>query len=88
MSSFGDYMKTKAEKEDDLQSTLVNWCRENLKAEEIDASIYALDSSQEALYFQRYEIIKKRINQQFMNLDEQFLDNLLDTKIYDMIFPE
>ena len=79
---------SRAEKEDDLQSTLVNWCRENLKAEEIDASIYALDSSQEALYFQRYEIIKKRINQQFMNLDEQFLDNLLDTKIYDMIFPE
>lgn len=79
---------SKAEKENDLQDTLVNWCRENIKAEEIDSSVYSLDSSEEALYFQRYELIKKRIDQQFMNLDEQFLDNLLDSKIYDMIFPE
>lgn len=79
---------SEANKEDDLHSSLVEWCKENLKSEVIDASIYSLDGASEALYFQRYEIIKGRINQQFMNLDQDFLENLLDTEIYDMIFPE
>lgn len=38
------------------------------------------------LYFKRYEYIKNRLNEQFMNLDEGFLDNFIDEKVFDLVF--
>jgi len=33
-------------------------------------------------------VIRSQMNHQFMNLDQQMLENLIDTKIYEQIFPD
>lgn len=77
-----------AESEDNLKKTLLDWCRENLKAEQIDSKIqYAGEIGEEELYLRRYEIIKYMINHQFMNLDQGLLERLVDDEVYDMVFP-
>lgn len=79
----------KAESENSLVDTLLKWSEENLSADKIDAQIEnAADTPKEALYYKRFEVIRSRMNHQFMNLDQQMLENLIDTKIYEQIFPE
>ena len=79
----------KAESENSLVDALVKWSEENLSAEKIDAQIEnAADTPREALYYKRFEVIRSRMNHQFMNLDQQMLENLIDTKIYEQIFPD
>ena len=79
----------KAESENSLVDTLLKWSGENLTAENIDAQIEnAADTPKEALYYKRFEVIRSQMNHQFMNLDQQMLENLIDTKIYEQIFPD
>lgn len=79
----------KAESENSLVDTLVKWSGENLTAEKVDAQIEnAADTPAEALYYKRFEVIRSQMNHQFMNLDQQMLENLIDTKIYEQIFPD
>lgn len=79
----------KAESENSLVDTLLKWSGENLTAEEIDTQIEnAADIPEEALYYKRFEVIRSQMNHQFMNLDQQMLENLIDTKIYEQIFPD
>ena len=79
----------KAESENSLVGTLLSWSEENLTAEKIDAEIEnASDTPAEALYYKRFDVIRSRMNHQFMNLDQQMLENLIDTKIYEQIFPD
>lgn len=81
--------REKAESENSLVDTLLKWSEENLTAEKIDAQIEnAADTPEEALYYKRFEVIRNQINHQFMNLDQQMLENLIDTKIYEQIFPD
>ena len=79
-----------AESENSLKASLETWCKENLKGEDIDRYIHmrnpGLDA--EAMYFPRNELIKARINHQFMNLDQAFLDRFVDDVVYEMVFPE
>ena len=77
----------KAESENTLRETLEKWCRENLDAEEIDKELGDVSGDgEEILYFKRYEKLKEKLNHQFMNLDQAFLENLIDETIYDMVF--
>lgn len=77
----------KAESENSLRDSLLKWCEENLTAEKIDAQIENVaDMADELLYFSRYEMIKKMMNHQFMNLDQGFLEQLIDDEVYDMVF--
>lgn len=77
----------KAESENSLKDSLLKWCKENLTAEKVDGQIEdAAEMAEEMLYFKRYEIIKKMMNHQFMNLDQGFLDRLIDEVVYDMVF--
>ncbi len=79
----------KAESENSLVDTLLSWSEENLTAEKIDEQIEnANDTPAEALYYKRFEVIRSQMNHQFMNLDQQMLENLIDTKIYEQIFPD
>jgi len=83
------YFEGKAESENSLRNTLVEWCKENLSAEEIDKMIGATPgTSIEMLYFKRFGYIKFRLNNQFMNLDQGFLDKFIDDYVYDEIFDE
>ncbi len=82
----------KAESENSLRKTLEKWCREQLKAEDIDAELTKENDFEtipdEILYFKRYEKLKARLNHQFLNLDQAFLDNLIDETVYEMVFGE
>ncbi len=86
LKSAKEYAK-KAESEDSLQNTLTTWCKENLTAEKIDAGIPKDQIDQEeVLYFHRFERIKSSLNAQFVNLDQTFLDNFIDTVVYEMVY--
>jgi len=77
-----------AQSENSLKNTLLDWCRENLHADKIDANIqYADGVPEEELYLRRYEIIKFMINHQFMNLDQELVERMIDDEVYDMVFP-
>lgn len=79
----------KAESEHSLEDTLTKWCRENLNAEAIDKEIQkSEEDTEETLYFRRYEKIKDKLNHQFMNLDQAFLEYFIDNKVYDMVFSD
>ncbi len=77
----------KAESENSLRDTMEKWCKDNLKAEEIDRELYMQDAAEEVLYFKRYDKIKEKLNRQFMNLDQDFLDRFIDETVYDMVYP-
>ncbi len=80
----------KAESEHSLQSTMEEWCLNNLKAEELDREAFGDEAehmSDEMKYFGRAAILKKTIGNQFLNLDSQFLDHFVD-EIYEDIFED
>lgn len=80
----------KAESENSLRNTLMEWCRENFRAEEINREIGADngESSEEELYFKRCAYIKAKLNHQFVNLDQGFLDKFIDDFVYGTVFEE
>ena len=76
-----------AESENSLKKTLIEWCKVNMKASEIDGLIKeAAELGDEELYMKRYDLIKGMLNHQFMNLDQEFVDELIDEEIYDLVF--
>lgn len=86
MKSYHVFAK-KAENENSLKNTIEKWCRDNLNAESIDEGLFEEEVSGEEKYFKRTSIMKEKIEKQFLNLDEAFLDELIDD-IYNEIFPE
>lgn len=80
------FFEKKAESENSLRSTLLDWCRENLDAAEIDGRVGAQGVSEEVLYFRRSSYIKEKLNHQFMNLDQEFLDSFIDEYVYEFVF--
>lgn len=80
----------KAESENSLRSTIEKWCLENLRAEELDQEAFgesAGEIAEEMKYFMRTDLIKRKIQAQFMNLDLQFLEHFTDG-IYEDIFED
>ena len=90
----------KAESENSLRSTMEKWCKENLKADNIDAKILSelsisddsesdeeSEMAEEIKYFKRASYMKEKLTEKFMNLDEAFLDNFID-EMYSKIFEE
>lgn len=80
----------KAQKEDSLTEEITNWCLTDLKADMIDRMILDEDGdaeeiSEEMKYFKRIEKMKELINEKFLNLDEAYLEHILDD-IYSGIF--
>lgn len=78
----------KAESENSLRSNLIAWCKENLASETIDAEVKTAEDTQETLYFKRVQNIKQRLNNQFVNLDPNFLDQFIDEFVYESVFEE
>jgi uncharacterized Zn finger protein (UPF0148 family) len=76
----------KAESENTLRSTLIEWCRENLSAQAVDEALNAEGESEEILYFKRFSYIKDKLNHQFVNLDQGFLEQFIDDFVYKEIF--
>lgn len=72
-------LSLKAKSEDSLLEEITKWCRENLTAGGIDEGLFeGEDLPEEQKYFKRTEKMKKIIQDKFMNLEEDFLDNFID----------
>lgn len=85
----------KAQAEDTLLEAVETWCRENLKAQEIDSALEetaqtdeASNSEAQLQYFRRVEYLRERINRQFLNLDQGLVEQFIDDTLYDVIFGE
>ena len=76
----------KAESENSPRQTLLDWCRANLNAADIDREVCGEGVSEEVAYFRRSFCIKEKLNHQFVNLNQGFLDQFIDDYIYDEIF--
>lgn len=78
--------KTKAE--NSLMDTVAKWCEENLTKEQVDAVVAKLSEGEDDLYFERVAYIRGRINCQFINLDQELLDQFIDEELYAKLFEE
>lgn len=76
----------KAESENSLRSTMLEWCRQNFDGQEIDSEIGIGDDSEEVRYFNRTAYLREKLNHQFVNLDQDFLDQFIDDQVYGMVF--
>ncbi len=76
----------KAQSENSLRMTMLNWCKESLNAEVIDRTISLTgEETDEVLYFRRAEKMKEELNHKFVNLDQEFLEHFIDDE-YDTLF--
>ena len=82
------FFERRAESENSLRDAMVNWCCKNLSADGIDSEVGAQGVGEEEIYFRRTAYIRERLNRQFINLDQDFLDRFVDDHIYEMIFVE
>ena len=80
-------LRKEAHKENNLTAEIKKWCIENLYEDEIDRLLDVEQQSVELKYFQRFDYVKSTIQNQFMNLDEDYLDRLIE-EIYSEIFKE
>lgn len=78
-------LKEKAGKENNLTTTIKEWSLCEMSKEAIDNNFDFSDTPEELKYFQRSQYIKDRINNQFMNLDEAYINRLVE-EIYPDIF--
>ncbi len=78
----------KARKEDNLTLEIKKWCKGCIFPDYIDKELdFQENTAEELKYFARSEKIKDMIMEQFMNLDEDYLDHLVD-EIYPEIFED
>ncbi|MDE7331716.1 MAG: hypothetical protein K2O16_05655 [Lachnospiraceae bacterium] len=68
----------KAGKENNLTMEIKKWCLGNLNKEEIDSMLAIEELPEELKYFQRFEYVKNAVQKQFVNLDEGYLDRLVE----------
>ena len=80
-------LKRRASKENKLTLEIKKWCVENMKKEQVDERCGLAGQPEELKYFQRFDYMKKGIEKQFVNLDEGYLDRLIE-EIYPEIFEE
>lgn len=80
-------LKRKAYKENNLTVEIKKWCVENLKKEQIDGLLDNGEETDELKYFQRFDYVKDAVQKQFMNLDEGYLDRLIE-EVYSEIFED
>lgn len=78
----------KAESENSLRSTMLAWCRQNFDGQEIDREIGLDGDSEEVRYFNRTAYLREKLNHQFVNLDQDFLEQFIDDQVYGMVFEE
>lgn len=77
---------TQAEKENDLSSEIISWFTSTYNAEDIDESMDEEVFDQD-LYFKRYEIMTRFLSKQYPDLEETFLDHLVE-ELYGNLFEE
>lgn len=78
-------LSKEGEEESTLEKEILNWCKENLTKESVDADLFEEtgEHSEEGMgeelkYFKRIEKMKEMISGTYINLEEGFLDKLVD----------
>jgi len=79
--------KSKALSESNLKEKIMDWCRTHLTAKEVDDALALEGLSEEEKYFRRTEHMKNLVSRNFLNIDDGFLDYLID-EFYPEIFRE
>lgn len=80
-------LSKKAKSENNLTGEIKRWCECYMTAADVDYELFDEDTTEELKYFQRTEKMKEMIKNQFMNLDEGYLDRLID-EMYPEIFED
>lgn len=80
-------LKRKASKENKLTIEIKKWCVENIKKSQVDKNLNIMGQPEELQYFQRFDYMKGIIQNQFVNLDESYLERLIE-EVYPEIFEE
>ena len=77
--------KEKANSENNLTEKIKIWTTSSLTKEFIDSHFDFEDVPDELKYFQRFKYLKDSINNQFMNLDPQYVERIAE-EIYSDVF--
>ena len=87
ISSYNSYKKSEKEAvlENHLSSEIKQWCEEKLNATVIDEGLFEGSIPEEERYFKRIEQMKYLIKETYLNLEEGFLEALVE-EIYPTIF--
>ena len=74
------YLKVEGDMENQLEKEILDWCRKNITQKNVDeqADIVADLLSEEEKYFKRFEVMKKMVSNKYLNLEEVFLEKLMD----------
>ncbi len=77
----------KAKSDHTLEKRILDFVGNELNSSDVDKQADISDSDDpEVLYFKRTDCLKKIISKKFVNIDPDFLDNLIDEELYDRIF--
>lgn len=78
--------KKRAVKENNLTEEIKNWCIRNLHPEAMDEELELnAEIPDELKYFQRFDAVKEAVQKQFLNLDESYVERLVE-EIYPELF--
>jgi len=89
IASYRSYKKSSqdAVMENHLSKEIMEWCKGNLNSSNIDQVFETEHIPDEVRYFKRIERMKECIRETYLNLDEGFLDALVE-EIYPAIYDE
>ena len=89
IASYRSYKKSSQEAvmENHLSKEIMEWCKVNLDTDIIDEMFLDEKIPDEIKYFKRIDKIKESIKETYLNLDDGFLDALVE-EIYPVIFNE
>lgn len=76
-------LKRQSVQEQDVETTVKNWFLDHVSREDLDCS----GADNDSLYFERYARMESLIRGQFPNLEESFLDHLIED-LYSDFFEE
>ncbi len=83
LKNFRTY-KEKAGEESTRTKEILSWCENNLSRERVDAACGLTESDEETDYFARDNYIRQAIMKQFVNLDEAYVDTLVEQVYSDL----
>ena len=82
---YSKILKQQAAEEDEFTNELLDWLHKNLTIENIENS-YDTNIPEEMKYFKRVELIRKKLEEMYATLDEEYLIKISDDYYY-ILFP-
>ena len=79
--------KSRAGSENQLTDEIMAWCRINFNKDDIDSKIELNGLSAEEQYFPRISYMKKEIKDHFVDLNEAYLNRLIED-VYSEVYEE